>query len=150
MKFRTAGERCSLIIRLKTAGTVLACLGHGFNKVDSVAWSSQPKQEDIRQSSGDINSHELMEARSISLESITMLVLFSLERNSTCDPETLQPRPPLCHPRRGQCRHRQTRALASESQARMRSELSSDLLRPFPSTFSTGNRVRGSKWVWLA
>lgn len=39
-----------------------------------------------------LNSQEKPDARSIALEGITMLVLFSLERNSTCDPETLQSR----------------------------------------------------------
>lgn len=98
MKFRTAGERCLLIIGMKTTGTVISCSGHRFNKVDSVVWSSRPKEEDVRQSSGDINSQVLAAKRkwkhgSISLESITVLFLFSLERNSTRDPETLQPRP---------------------------------------------------------
>lgn len=98
MTFRTAGERCLLIIGTKTAGTVLACSGHRFNKVDSVAWGSWPKDEDVRRSSGDVSSRVLAAKRkgkpgSISLESITVLFLFSLERNSTRDPETLQPRP---------------------------------------------------------
>lgn len=123
MKFRTSGERCSLILGTKTVGTALACFGHRFTKVR--------------------RQYRAQETPTVKALLPRESVVFAFSRNSTRDPETLQPRHLRATLDMGSVALDRPRPwhLTLRPGCTLSSVLTSYELFSAPS--STGNRVRG-------